>query len=181
MRNVIRRAALAASVTALSCVAAGLAFIGGSAAAQAVDEVPQSLVEDYAYPNAAEILVKDKVELISGDGHIVIADCTMPVQGNVGLLKIRTTDEAIGPDGIGRVCFKILRQRGLLNLRVPGVYEIRGDGQKSGAGHQVTATVKPDDGEQTVVQVDPDGSTPVGQGKDPDSAPTTLLQLVSIK
>jgi hypothetical protein len=178
MRKVVRALGIAASVAALSAAAAGLAFIGGPAAAEAADEAPQPLVEDFRYPGADAILAQQNVKLISGDGHIVIADCATPVEGDLGLLKVQTTDETIGSDGIGRVCFKILGSTGLLNLEVPGVYEIRGDGQRSGTGHQVTATVKPDDGEKQVVQVDPDGSTPVGQGDDPDSAPTTLLELV---
>ncbi|TDB93415.1 hypothetical protein E1267_43440 [Nonomuraea longispora] len=48
---------------------------------------------------------------------------------------------------------------GVLNLEVPGVYEIRGDGQREGTGHEVTAELRTDDGEELTVEVDPDGST----------------------
>jgi hypothetical protein len=178
MRNLFRTWRIAAAVAALAAIAAGFTLTGGAAAAEAGAEAPQSLVEDFSYPDADRILAQHNVKLISGDGHIIMVDCATPAEGDIGLLKVRTTDEAIGPDGIGRVCFKILGSTGLLNLEVPGVYEIRGDGQKSGTGHQVTATVKPEDGESQVVQVDPDGSTQVGQGEDENNAPTTLLQLV---
>jgi hypothetical protein len=165
---------------AAGVIVAGINIIGGPAAAEPAADASLSIVEDFSYPDAGRILTQYNVRLISGDGHIIMVDCATPAQGDIGLLKVRTTDEAIGPDGVGRVCFKILGSTGLLTLEVPGVYEIRGDGQKSGTGHQVTATVKPEDGEQDVVDVDPDGSTQVGQGEDPGNAPTTLLQLVVV-
>ncbi|MEO3891335.1 FG-GAP-like repeat-containing protein [Nonomuraea sp. B5E05] len=131
----------------------------------------------HPYPGAAEILEAQNVRLISGDGHIVLADCATQAEGDIGLLKIWTTDEAIGADGIGRVCFKVTASSGVLNLEVPGVYEIRGDGQREGTGHEVTAELRTDDGEELTVDVDPDGSTQVGLGADPEASPTMLLQL----
>ncbi|MEV5495151.1 FG-GAP-like repeat-containing protein [Nonomuraea fuscirosea] len=162
----------AAMATSLS-VAVGPAPAGASAIS------PPSLVDNgvHPYPGAAEILAAQNVRLISGDGHILLADCTTPPQGDIGLLKIWTTDEAIGADGFGRVCFKVTAPSGVLNLEVPGVYEIRGDGQSEGTGHQVTAKLRTDEGEDLTVDVDPDGSTPVGLGTDPNASPTMLLQL----
>jgi hypothetical protein len=143
----------------------------------APEQVPgRSLVEDGAYPDAAAVQAATNIELISGDGHIMIADCATPPVNNVGVLKVYTTDE-IGPSGNGIVCFRVTASTGLLNLRVPAVYEIRGDGQRSGSGHDVTATVRTDSGDVTSVAVNPSGSTQVGIGVDPDNAPTTLLQL----
>ncbi|WP_186316107.1 LamG-like jellyroll fold domain-containing protein [Catellatospora sichuanensis] len=142
------------------------------------DPVPvPSLVDDGAYPGAAQILAEQNVRLIAGDGHIVLADCATPPVGDIGLLKVHTTDETIGADGIGRVCFQVTAPGGWLSLMVPGVYEIRGDGQRTGTGHEVTAELVDDDDEQITVTVDPDGSTPVGLGADPNAAPTMLLQL----
>jgi hypothetical protein len=134
-------------------------------------------VERFAYPGAADILATANVRLGTGDGHIVFADCATPPVGDIGLLKVYTTDETIGPDGIGRVCFKVTATSGWLNLEVPGVYEIRGDGQRTGTGHEVTAELVDDEGEEIVVDVDPDGSTQVGQGADPNAPPTMLLRL----
>jgi hypothetical protein len=162
-----------------AAAAAGAALIGFAAVPALADDAdgPASLVEDYAYPGAAEILAQQNVKVISGDGHILVADCATPPVSNIGLLKVYTTDETIGADGIGRVCFKVTGARGLLNLEVPGVYEIRGDGQATGTGHEVTAELKTDDGDKLTVDVDPDGSTPVGLGADPDNEPTMLLRL----
>lgn len=162
-----------------TAMAAALSVAVGPAPAGASAIAPPSLVDSgaYPYPGAAEILAAHNVRLISGDGHILLVDCATPAQGDIGLLKIWTTDEAIGADGIGRVCFKVTASSGLLNLEVPGVFEIRGDGQREGTGHQVTAKLRNDDGESLTVAVDPDGSTPVGLGTDPDASPTMLLQL----
>ncbi|WP_430788537.1 hypothetical protein [Actinoplanes sp. G11-F43] len=162
---------------AAAVLAAGvLTFAQAGSAAEATAS-PLSLVEDYSYPNAAQILAEQNVKLISGDGNILLVDCSTPAEGDIGLLKIWTTDETIGADGVGRVCFKILKAPGLLNLEVPGVYEIRGDGQRTGTGHEVTATIKPEGGTQKAVPVDADGSVQVGQGADPNDVPTTLLKI----
>jgi hypothetical protein len=91
---------------------------------------------------------------------------------------VRTT-EAIGPGGSGLACFKVTAPTGWLALEVPAVYEIRGDGQRTGTGHPLTADVTTDDGDETTVRVNPSGSTQVGIGISPDNEPTTLLRLTA--
>jgi len=135
-----------------------------------------ALVEDYGYPGAAFILASQHLELISGDGHILLADCATPAVNNVSVIRVWTT-EPVGSTATGQVCFKVTAAKGRLDLKVPGVYEIRGDGQKSGAGHRVTATITTDAGPPTTVTVNPSGSTQVGIGTGPDSPEATLLQL----
>lgn len=134
------------------------------------------IVEDGAYPGADDIEAQQHIHLVSGNGHLVLADCATPPVNDIGVLKVWTTEE-VGADGIGLVCFQVLAKDGLLNLSVPGVYEIRGDGQRAGTGHDVTATVTTDAGVTTSKPVDPDGSTQFGIGEDPNGDPTTLLRL----
>jgi hypothetical protein len=165
----------AAEITVGLATSASQAMPGAVATPGA--DAPTSAVEGFAYPGAAEILATANVRLLSGDGHILFVDCATPPTGDIGLLKVFTTDETIGPDGIGRVCFKVTATSGWLNLEIPGVYEIRGDGQRTGTGHEVTAELVDDEGEEVVVDVDPDGSTQVGQGADPNAPPTMLLRL----
>jgi hypothetical protein len=143
----------------------------------AAADAPGSVVEDYLYPNAAQILEEQNIRLISGDGHIVLADCATPIPPNaeIGLLWVHSTDVSIGDEGA--VCFKVRASTGILNLEVPGVYEIRGDGLRTGAGHKVTAELVSDTGEELTVEIDPDGSTPVGEGE--GQPPTTLLRLTA--
>lgn len=134
-------------------------------------------MEDFAYPQAAQILAQYNVKLVSGDGGILFADCATPPTGDIGLIKVYST-EAIGAGGQGQVCFKVTKPSGHVEMEVPGVYEIRGDGQRSGTGHKTTAIVRTDAGQLPPVTVNPSGSTQVGIGADPGNAPTTLLQLV---
>jgi Trypsin len=135
-----------------------------------------AIVEDFSYPGAAAILASLNVRLISGDGHILLADCATPPVEGVGVIKVWTTEQ-VGANGFGLVCFKVSGPTGHLVLNVPGVYEIRGDGQQAGTGHALTAVVQTPTGPPTAVVVNPSGSTQVGIGTDPNADPTTLLEL----
>ncbi|WP_409493907.1 hypothetical protein [Amycolatopsis sp. cmx-11-12] len=165
----------------LALGAVTIALIGGVTAgqssrseAQGVTDAQTSLVENFAYPGADEIFTTYGVVLISGDGHIVFADCATPAEGNIGLMRVRTT-ESVGQNGL--ICFKVLGVTGQLKLKIPAVFEIRGDGLVSGAGHKAKAELTTDAGLRTVVDVNPSGNTPVGVGAGPGNQPTTLLQL----
>ena len=159
-------------------VAAGLTVNGlgvnPANAEAAADEMP-SIAEDFSYPEPAKVLAEHGVKLTSGNGKIDIADCAAPPVGDIGLIEVYTTDITVNGDGA--VCFRVLGVPGLLNMEVPAVFEIRGDGRRSGTGHDITATIRPEGAQATTVEVDPDGSTQVGIGTDPPGAPTTLLQL----
>ena len=174
------RGKLALTVTTAAALAAFGVWTAQAATnsdAAAADAQPSS-VETFEYPGAAAIQQNYGVTLISGDGHILFADCATPPSGNIGLLKVRTT-EGIGAAGNGLICFKVLAGTGRLDLKIPAVYEIRGDGLSSGAGHKVKADLTTDAGAHSTVDVNPSGSTPVGVGADPNNAPTTLLQLTA--
>jgi len=62
-------------------------------------------------------------------------------------------------------------------MDVSEVFEICGDGQRSGARHKCTAIVRTDTGQLPPVTVNPPGSTQVGLGADPNNPPTKPLQL----
>jgi hypothetical protein len=162
----------------LVAVLIGSAFSTGTpAAAAATEDDPPSIVEDFSYPLAAQIQAQYDVELISGDGGILFADCATPPTGDIGLITVYSTEE-IGAGGLGQICFKVTKASGHVEMEVPGVYEIRGDGRKSGTGHKTTAIVRTEAGQLPPVTVNPSGSTQVGVGVNGDNAPTTLLQLV---
>ncbi|MFB9237089.1 hypothetical protein ACFFWC_16250 [Plantactinospora siamensis] len=171
----MRRTTRAVTAGATGVIAAALA-LGGAALADGnapTESNGGSIVEDFSYPGAAGILASQGVELIGGDGHIILSDCGAPPAGDIGLIKVYTTN-VIGQGGT--VCFKVLGSTGRLDLKVPAVYEIRGDGRTQGAGHEGTATVTTDSGVETTKDLDPDGSTQFGVG-DGGTEPTTLLQL----
>jgi hypothetical protein len=171
------RLALVASTLAVA-ILPGILAAGNTANAAAVDADQQaSLVETYAYPDAATIQSTYNVTLISGDGHLVFADCATPPEGNIGVVRVRTTNTSAGREG--RICFKILSTPAQLSLKVPAVIEIRGDGQVPGTGHQMQADLTTAAGQHSTVQVNPSGTTPVGAGAKPGDPPTTLLQLTA--
>ncbi|MFI2710143.1 hypothetical protein ACH495_08435 [Micromonospora sp. NPDC018662] len=164
----------------VGAVGAAVAATFAGVALAAADDAPTetnggSIVEDFSYPGAAAILAQQNVELISGDGHIVLADCAASPAGDVGLIQVYTTEQ-IGQTGDGVICFKALASTGRLDLKVPAVYEVHGDGRTSTTGHNGTATVITDDGERTTKNLDPNGSIQFGIG-DGGTEPTTLVQL----
>ncbi|MGM1065765.1 hypothetical protein, partial [Saccharothrix sp. Mg75] len=166
-----------AVVTAL---AAGAVVSGGVFAAQADQTIAadeqQSLVEDFAYPGRDRIEVEDNVKLVSGDGHVIYADCSQPPSGPVQLIEVYSSDLSVGMQEDGRVCFKVTGASGYLTLMLPDVFEIRGDGRAPGAGHKGTAEVIGESGQRKTVELDPDGSAQVGIGV-PGGEPSTLLRL----
>lgn len=163
---------------ALTVVTVGVVVCGGTLVAHAgqqnAADDQQSLVEDYSYPDAAKIAADDNVVLISGDGHILFADCSQPLHG-IGQIEVHSS-VGVGPKRDGDVCFKVTGPTGHLTLKLPSVYEIRGDGRDKGTGHHATADLTTDAGVHTTVAVKPDGSTPVGVAS-PSGQDTTLLAL----
>jgi hypothetical protein len=159
------------------------ASTGGSGNTAPIADAPTeanggSLLEPFTYPFASDIQASDGITLVRGDGHLVHASCSTPASGDVGVLRVWSTD-ALGEAGDGQVCFQVRSTPAVLVLQVPDVYEIRGDGLHTGAGHTVNATVTDDNGQQSTVAVDKDGSTQVGVGADPNASPTALLKLVA--
>jgi hypothetical protein len=173
MRQVFRRylvCAVAAAVTAIGTVTA----VATASGTEAADDQP-SAVEDYNYPGADQILANYGVQLTSGDGHILFADCPVGPD-TVGLIIVRTTDPA-GPTSDGKICFHVLGPTGQLSMMIPAVYSIRGDGLTQGQGHKLKAELTTDAGIRTTVDVNPSGTTQVGITTTPPGDPTTLLQL----
>ncbi|MFD9896433.1 hypothetical protein ACFWY9_44390 [Amycolatopsis sp. NPDC059027] len=163
---------LAGVVVVLMCVTPSSGVSPGPA--RAADE-PPTLEEDYAYPGADKIFADYGVKLISGDGHILFADCATPPTGPIGFIQV--SSPGIGIGGKGLICFRVTAPTGRLAVKIPAVFEIRGDGREAGKGHKLRAELTTDDGQHTTVDVDPSGSTQVGTGSNPSNPPTTLLEL----
>lgn len=89
-----------------------------------------SIVENFAYPNAAALNQELNIELVSGDGHIVVADCQdADGRSRSDVVKVRT-ELGVGEtdQGVPTVCFDVLGPKGQLSVRIPNIYEIAGDG-----------------------------------------------------
>ncbi|MET9229434.1 hypothetical protein [Lentzea sp. NPDC003310] len=162
---------------AVGVIAAGGVFVANATEPTAAD-VQQPLVEDFAYPDAARILAEDNVELISGDGHIVYTPCVQQPKNGIGVMEVGSVDDTVGPTGDGKVCFKVLGNTGWLTLRIPNVFEIRGDGFGTVSGHKGTAEVTRDSGERRKVDLNPNGHQQVGIGS---NGPEEALVRLEIK
>ncbi|MFI6273155.1 hypothetical protein [Micromonospora zamorensis] len=161
-----------------TAIAGGAAVVLASAAAvivsqlpSAAEDTPPSIVEDYAYPGAAQVLAQRGVKLIKGDGHIVLTDCgSSPNNPPEDLILVQSNDLTL-PGGVN-FCFKASGTSGLLTMEIPKVYFVRGDVTRT-----LAAKVEVKD-DPTVVEVEevlPEEWQPVGVGQDRGEA--TILEL----
>jgi hypothetical protein len=160
------RARFAAAFAATAALAAGGSIFGLSSAASAAvaSDTPPPIVEDYAYPGAAQIQLDRALTLISGDGHILLTDCG----ASTGLLEVHAFNSADHSTDPGHYCFRVTSPTGYLRLQVPNAYQVKGD------DHTVRATVSIN-GQSSTVAVAKNGWTGIGEGAGTD--PATLLEL----
>lgn len=157
---------IAVGVAATAAAVAAVSTFGVSSAREADvdDDAPPSIVEDYSYPGAAQILQDRALTLISGDGHIMLADCA----NTAGLLQVHAFNSADHSSDPGHYCFKVTGPSGYLRMEVPFAYQIRGD------DHTVEATITIN-GQDSTVAVAKDKWTTIGEGAGTD--PATLVEL----
>jgi len=151
---------------------AGVALAGAAGPGPAgADEVQPSTVEDYAYPGAERVLAERGVRLVSGDGHIALADCgPNPDAPPADLILVQTLDFDLPGDP--NFCFRATGAVGHLALEISKVYLIRGESDRT-----VFAKVETldDPAVVDVEQVDPREWQPVGIGQSRGDA--TVLEL----
>ncbi|MET8760783.1 hypothetical protein [Lentzea sp. NPDC004782] len=154
--------------------------IAGVVVAQANEPTPTDqqlpLVEDFGYPDAARILAEDKVELLSGDGHILYVPCAAQPPNGIGQIEVHSADLTVGKNKDGVACFTVVGTYGQITLKMPKVYEIRGDGFGATPGHKGTAEIADQAGERHTVTLNPNGAKQVGISV-PGGKPETLLRL----
>lgn len=170
MRHPLR----AAMAAALAAAAAFIAFGTGAAPAGAdvtpqADGAPPFAIEDFNYPQAAQIQAERGFLLKRGDGHIVLlADCPADTT-DPDLLRLA----ARGQPGSGYVCFRVSGNTGHLTLEMPSVYGVRTGNFAS----EVVLTV--DDG-ATTETYDVPPNTYAGVGETDPTVPAgeyTLLEI----
>ncbi|WP_232107906.1 MULTISPECIES: hypothetical protein [Streptomyces] len=150
--------AVAGAATAAVAAAAALLFNGASIAT--ADDVPPVAVEDFAYPDADQIYADTGIRLISGDGHILLADC-----GPTGLIEVfaRNMD-------MSKFCFSVKGTSGRIAMEVPQVFGIKGN------DYQIVADMTVD-GTETSYEITRNQWTPVGETADPEARDHTLVEL----
>lgn len=147
--------------TALALSGAGLALASQQSDSDA--DAP-TIVEDYTYPGAAQVLAQRGITIVSGDGHLTRVAC-----GATDLIEVRSAGVPADLDADpGHYCFKVNGTRGSLTLTIPNAYQVKGD------NHVVTATITVDSATSTV-PITKNTWTGIGLGAGPD--PATLLEL----
>lgn len=135
--------------------ASTLAYAGSpqpSASGPLDGDVPPAAVEDYAYPNASEILADKGILLKRGDGHIMLADC----DSSANQIRVLTVaDPSASRDEV--YCFRVNAGTGHLTLELPRVFALET------ADHPISADLTAN-GVKTTVNVPEDGFKPVGEG-----------------
>jgi hypothetical protein len=165
-------------VAAAASAAALTVIVTAQGAETTTNDQQPSLVEDFAYPNAAQILASDQVQIISGDGHILYTACPIG-QDTVGVIQMNTTASVGQAQTKGRVCFKVTGATGEVTVNIPRIYAITGDGLAPGQGHKLKANLTTAAGVRSSVDMPGYGTTQVGVGADPGADPTTLLELIA--
>ncbi|MGW7537285.1 hypothetical protein [Amycolatopsis sp. NPDC054798] len=156
------RTRLLGLATAATAVASGSAFaLAGTAHA---DDTPPPIVEDYAYPGAAQIFQDRAIKLISGDGHILLAKCG----SEANMVEVHAYNSADHDPDPGHYCFRVTGATGHLRMEVPYAY------QAWAGNHTAQATVAVN-GKNTTVPLVKNGWTGIGEGTGTD--PATLLEL----
>ncbi|MEU3371631.1 hypothetical protein ABZ734_14315 [Streptomyces sp. NPDC006660] len=126
--------------------------------------MPPSAVETFSYPAAAQIWSNQKIKLIRGDGHIVLADC----DATGSQIKVLTvTDDDLGTRAT--YCFQATASTGYLALEVPRTFYL------TTSDHPVAATLTAD-GRSSTVTVPKNDYQPVGEGT-VGGAKSTLVEL----
>lgn len=163
------RAAMAAAAAAIGAFVAFGATQAGADVTPLADEAPPFAIEDFAYPQAAQIEAERGFLLKRGDGHIVLlaecpADTTDP-----DLLRLA----ARGQPGSGYVCFHVSGNTGHLTLELPSVYGVR-------TGNFTSEVVLSLDDGATTETYDVPANTYAGVGETDPTVPAgeyTLLEI----
>ncbi|RSN11111.1 hypothetical protein DMC63_30135 [Streptomyces sp. WAC 05977] len=113
------RAALAATLAGLAGVAIGVVPAGADVTPQA-DALPPLAIEDFSYPQAAQIQAERGFLLKRGDGHIVLLATCPADSADPDLLRIAER----GQPAPGYVCFRVSGKTGHLTVEMPSVYGV---------------------------------------------------------
>ncbi|MFH9609047.1 hypothetical protein [Streptomyces sp. NPDC017448] len=131
-----------------------LAFASSPSSTQGGTEAPPSIVEDYSYPGADNILATKGIKLKKGDGRILLADCD-PSQNQIQVLTVE--DPASGR--AGQYCFRTTAKSGYLTLELPRVFMLELATSERPISADLTAG-----GETTTVNVGAGDFQSVGEG-----------------
>ncbi|ADG74155.1 peptidase S1 and S6 chymotrypsin/Hap [Cellulomonas flavigena DSM 20109] len=158
---------------AIAVVGGAMVVASGAPAAVADSEVQGSLVEDFAYPGADQILSEHGLKVVSGDGHIQYVPG--PDDRVCDADQIRVRGAVPGSDTTRNYCFETTGSRGFLVLEIPHTFMVR-----AGADDVVATAVIPPEvtGEkptEEVVEIPANRQRPISPGVDDEVLPQAVL------
>lgn len=159
----VRRTLTAGAIAVASLVSGALApGVATAAPGPADDPIPPSAVETFEYPNAAKILKEKGIALRKGDGHILLAECSVSTD-----IQVFTRHNSEG-----RYCFKVTGtgKAGYLSLEIPETFIV------ATGEYAVRASVTAE-GNTSTVDVPKNNSRSVGEGAVPPGPPAVLVEL----
>lgn len=155
----------------LVLAAVGVTWSVQDAVAADVVEEQASLVEDFAYPGAAEILDEYGFAVHTGDGHIVFESARAmdeDIRCPVDQIQVEADGFRDTTDG-AFYCFRTSGKRGFLTLELPHTFVVRSGTQT------VTATAELPGDEEKVVVVPAGQMRQVAPGAGNQALPEAIL------
>jgi hypothetical protein len=178
-RSLRSRSVRAAAVALAAAVAVVGVTVGarGVLAAAAADDPPTetnggSIVEDYAYPGADQILAEHGLKVFRGDGHILFVTSrpfSDGVQCDAGQIQVEKAS-AVPPFGY-YYCFRTVGTQGYLALEVPGTFVVRG------GDRPITATAELSNGTERTYDVPANTPVPIDPGDGSELPSAVLVEL----
>ncbi|MFE2560346.1 hypothetical protein ACFXGT_30870 [Streptomyces sp. NPDC059352] len=174
MATHIRRRLVAGIVGTFVALAGAttIAFAAGatpaSVSSSAAEEVPPHSVENFEYPDAAQILSEEGILLKKGDGRVLLAECDNS-KNQIRILTVK--DESVGRKDM--YCFEARAGSGYLTLELPRVFALET------TDHSISADLT-SDGETTTVNVPKNDFATVGEGDIPSGAKRSTLVEIRI-
>ncbi|GAA4470381.1 hypothetical protein GCM10023170_087150 [Phytohabitans houttuyneae] len=158
---------------AATTLAAGLvlALSGNGSAAREAADTPAPAVEDYAYPNADQVLAEHGLKVFRGDGRIVLDSSRTYAEGQCPTGQIQVEKAlAEAPYGV-YYCFRTWGTRGFLTLEVPATFGVRG------GSTALQATAELPSGEDRTYTVPPNAYVAIEPGEGPELPKAILVEL----
>ena len=152
---------LAAVATAIAPAATASGSVAMAADRRAAAASSTSIVEDYTYPGRDQILAEKGVKLYSGDGHILLVDCS--AAGDKILVETYEHEQ--------NVCFQLTGAHGFLSLEIGRTVFLYSENKPVVATVQLAGETEPSD-PQTV---NPNTWTTFGEAA--NLPPATLLEI----
>ncbi|MEV6165607.1 hypothetical protein AB0L71_27580 [Streptomyces sp. NPDC052052] len=122
-----------------------------AAASAAADEnTPPSAVEDFANPDAANVLATKYIEIIKGDGHILLTDCADTAPHIKAQVVLTPADQEAGEPNAD--CFQASAKTGYLTMEVPRVFAIETADHPASADLSANGTTQTVDGAKDTLE-----------------------------